>query len=457
MKRGLQAAATVALVVAAIAIAAATPLAGLDDRAMRAAALVLLTVGLWALASIPEHLTSLLFFLLAVLLAVAPPAVIFSGFSSATFWLVLGGLVIADAVHTTGLGSRIAARLFMRHSNSYAALACAVMVVAALLAFLMPGTVGRILLLVPIVAAAAERAGLARGGRGTVGLLLIAIVGSYQSGLGILSANAPNMVLAGVAEQLYAVHLTYAKWLLLQFPLMAFAKCALLVWLACRFFGEPIAGATAPPAPGPMSAAEKRLSRILLAALLLWATDFLHGIAPGWVALAAALAVLMPRIGVLPAAAFNDVKFSAAIYIAATVGLGTVTAATGLATALGDVLRGWLPLAEGADFVNIMTLTTLSTVMGLVVTNPAQPALMGPLAGPLAEAAGWNVDQVLMTMAVGIATLVLPYQVPPVVVGMHAAGVRLGATLLLTLPVAAVSLLVFNPLNYLWWRLVGFL
>jgi hypothetical protein len=331
------------------------------------------------------------------------------------------------------------------------------MVVAALLAFLMPGTVGRILLLVPIVVAAAERAGLARGGRGTLGLLLIAIVGSYQSGLGILSANAPNMVLAGVAEQLYGVHLTYAKWLLLQFPVMAFAKCVLLVWLACRFFGEPIAGASAPPAPGPMSAAEKRLSRILLAALLLWATDFLHGIAPGWVALAAALAVLMPRIGVLPAAAFNDVKFSAAIYIAATVGLGTVTAATGLATALGDVLRGWLPLADGADFVNFMTLTTLSTVMGLVGTNPAQPALMGPLAAPLAEAAGWNVDQVLMTMAVGIATMVLPYQVPPVVVGMHAAGVRLASTLRLTLPVAALSLLVFNPLNYLWWRLVGFL
>jgi len=457
LKRRLLTAATAALVLAALALLVTAPPGGLDDRALRAGALILLTVGLWALGTVPEHLTSLLFFLLAVLLGVAAPGVIFSGFASAIFWLVLGGLVIADAVHQTGLGSRIAARLFARYSYSYPVLAIAVMVATTVLALVMPGTVGRILLLIPIVIGAAERAGLARGGRGTLGLLLVAIVGSYQVGIGILPANAPNLVLAGVADQLYGVHFTYAQWLYLQFPLMAAAKCALLIWMACRFFGEPISAVTAPPAAGPMSGEEKRLTGILLAALLLWMTDFLHGIAAGWVALAAAIVILLPRVGALPAAAFNNIKFSAAIYIAATVGLGTVAAASGLAEAFGAASRSWLPLAEGADFGNFMVLTTLGTVMGLVGTNPAQPALMGPLAGTFAAAAGWNVEQVLMTMAVGIATMVLPYQVPPVVVGLQAAGISLAKALRLTLPIAVLSLLVFNPLNYLWWRLTGFL
>jgi anion transporter len=457
LKQRLLAAATVALVLAALALLFTAPPGGLDERAMRAAALILLTVGLWALGTVPEHVTSLLFFLLAVLFAVAPPAVIFLGFSTATFWLVLGGLVIAEAVHKTGLGSRIAARLFARYSTSYPVLATAVMVATTVLATVMPGTVGRILLLIPIVVGAAERAGLARGGRGMLGLLLIAIVGSYQIGIGILPANAPNLVLAGVADQLYGVHFTYAQWLWLQFPLMAAAKCALLVWLTCRFLGERIAGAEAPPAAGAMSDAEKRLTWILLAALGFWITDFLHGIAAGWVALAAAILILLPRVGARPATAFNDIKFSAAIYIAATVGLGTVTAASGLAEAFGAASRSWLPLAAGADFGNFMVLTTLGTVMGMVGTNPAQPALMGPLADTFATAAGWNVEQVLMTMAVGIATMVLPYQVPPVVVGLQAAGISLASALRLTLPIAVLSLLVFNPLNYLWWRLTGFL
>jgi hypothetical protein len=206
-----------------------------------------------------------------------------------------------------------------------------------------------------------------------------------------------------------------------------------------------------------MSDAEKRLTWILLAALLLWMTDFLHGIAAGWVALAAAIVILMPRVGALPAAAFNNTKFSAAIYIAATVGLGTVAAASGLAEAFGAASRAWLPLADGADFGNFMVLTTLGTVMGMVGTNPAQPALMGPLAATFAAAAGWDVEQVLMTMAVGIATMVLPYQVPPAVVGLQAAGIPLATALRLVLPIAVLSLLVFNPLNYLWWRLTGFL
>jgi len=50
----------------------------------------------------------------------------------------------------------------------------------------------------------------------------------------------------------------------------------------------------------------------------------------------------------------------------------------------------------------------------------------------------------------------LPYQVPPVVVGLHAAGLSLRDALRVTIPLAAVSLLVLVPLDYLWWALIGY-
>jgi di/tricarboxylate transporter len=53
----------------------------------------------------------LLFFLLATLLSIAPPSVVFSGFQSSAFWLVFGGLVIGVALDSTGLGARIATRV----------------------------------------------------------------------------------------------------------------------------------------------------------------------------------------------------------------------------------------------------------------------------------------------------------------------------------------------------------
>ena len=46
------------------------PPAGATPLVMHAAALMLFTVGLWATGVVPEYVTSLLFFLLAVLLAV---------------------------------------------------------------------------------------------------------------------------------------------------------------------------------------------------------------------------------------------------------------------------------------------------------------------------------------------------------------------------------------------------
>jgi len=65
--------------------------------------LILLTIGLLATSAIPEYLTVLLFFALAMIFALAPAGVVFSGFESAGLWLIFGGLVLGVAVHITGL------------------------------------------------------------------------------------------------------------------------------------------------------------------------------------------------------------------------------------------------------------------------------------------------------------------------------------------------------------------
>ena len=59
-------------------------------------------------------------------------------------------------------------------------------------------------------------------------------------------------------------------------------------------------------APPPMSGDEKRLTVILLAAVVLWATDCVHEVYPGWIGLAAGLSTLMPGVGVMPITAFSE-------------------------------------------------------------------------------------------------------------------------------------------------------
>lgn len=446
--------------IAVIAVAAAMlvlpPPAGVEPGTMRAAALVFFTVGLWAANALPEYLTGLLFFALAMIFAVAPAQVVFSGFASATLWLVLGGLILAEGVNRTGLARRLAGVVFDRYAGSYRQLVIAVVVASVVLSFLMPATVSRVLLLVPIVAAAAERVGFERGGNGYNGLCLAALMTTYQCGTAILPANAPNLVLTGSAEALYGVNINYAEYLWLQFPVMGALKGVLIVVFICWLFraelkpGSPVAAE--PPA---LSPAERRMAVILIVALALWATDFLHGIKAGWIALAAAIACILPRVGVMPVTAFHDVRMGTFFYVAATLGIGLVTQETGLSDALGRALHGVLPLAPGADFTNFVALSLFSTTAGVFTTNPALPAVLAPLAAYFSEATGWPIKAALMTIGMGFTMFLLPHQVPPIVVGMHVAALRISTVLRLSLPLVAFSIVVLWPLHFLWWRLVG--
>jgi anion transporter len=446
----------VLVIIAAIIFFLPAP-SGYTSQTMHAGALCLLVIGLWALSALPEHLVGLLFFLLAMVFAIAPAGVVFSGFASGTLWLVLGGLIVAEAVNSTGLGIRLARTMIGRHALSYRALIAAVVLVCSLMCIVMPATVSRILLLLPIMAALAQRLGLPPGSTGYDGVALAVIMTNYQVGTAFLPANAPNLVLAGAAETLYKTTFIYGEWLLVQLPVIGVLKALVIIGLLWWLFPDTTTPPAAQEPDAPMSGDEKRLTAILAAAVILWATDFAHGIHPGWVGLAAGLATLMPRIGVMPVSAFTErVKLSPFFYIAAILGLGAIMVETGLSRALGVALQGGLNLQRGHDAVNFATLTLLATLTGAAVTNVAQPALLAPLAGHFADATGWPLKAALMTIVLGFTTAVFPFQVPPMMVGVQVAGLKLRRVLRLSVPLALISLLVLLPIDYFWWQVIGY-
>ena len=64
---------------------------------------------------------------------------------------------------------------------------------------------------------------------------------------------------------------------------------------------------------------------------------------------------------------------------------------------------------------------------------------------------------VLMTQVLGFSTIVLPYVSAPLVVGMQLGGERLRHATRLCLWLAVPSFLILWPLDYLWWRLLGWI
>ncbi len=426
-----------------------------DGNAPAILGLILLTIGLLATSAIPEYLTALLFFALAMIFALAPASVVFSGFESAALWLIFGGMVLGVAVHTTGLGARLAHRLAPVFGTSYTGVIFGTLLSGMVFGFLMPSSMGRVVLLLPITLALAKRLGFTEDSRGYKGMVLAAGLGCFLPTFGILPANVPNVVLLGIAEELYDAPLTYGHWLLLHFPVLGLLKAGAIGGLIVALFPDRPRTETRAPAPGPMTAAERRLAVVVLLALAGWMTDFLHGISPAWVSLSAAVVVMFPGFGLFGPRDFAKIDFGPLVYVAGILGLGAVIAYSGWGAELGAAIAQVPSLGADQPLGNFATLTAAGIGVGLASTLPGVPAVLTPLAGDLAEATGLSIQSVLMLQVPGFSTPLLPYQAPPLIVAMQIARMRAAEAIKLVGAIALVTLTVLLPLDYLWWRLLG--
>ncbi len=430
---------------------------GVTPEMMRGAAVILFTIGFFATGVIPEYLTAVGFFLFSVLLGVAAPEKVFSGFASGALWLVIGGMAIGIAVTETGLGERIARGLFARFTRSYARAIAAVIGVTFLLGFFIPSGIARIVLLFPVVTSLADQIGLEPRSRGRTGMVLALGMTIFNPPVAILPSVVPNVILAGASETIYGLGFRYGSWLLLHLPVTGILKAVVIFAVVALLFPDQTRALARHEERTPWSADERRLAVVLAATLSLWMTDALHGISPAWVALASGFVCLLPRVGFAPAQALNQqIPLGLVLYVAATLGMGTVIVDTGLGKLLGQVLLEWMDLGTGESVRNFAALVGLSTFTTMVVTVGATPPVLAPLAGDLATASGIGLMPVLMAMVIGYTVVFLPYQAPPLMLTIQMAGVSVGMATRVTLAVAVAAILILVPLNYLWWVALGF-
>ncbi|WBU49246.1 SLC13 family permease [Kosakonia pseudosacchari] len=415
-----------------------------------------ITIVLWATSLLPEFITALLFFTAAMVAKIAPPEVIFGGFASSAFWLVFSGFVLGVAIRKTGLADRAARALSAKLTDSWLQMVASVVLLSYALAFVMPSNMGRIALLMPIVAAMAARAGINEGTRSWYGLALAVGFGTFQLSATILPANVPNLVMSGAAEGSYGIHLNYVPYLLLHTPVLGILKGLILIGLICWLFpGRPRAAREQTPSE-PMSREEKRLAWMLAVVLTLWVTESWHGIGPAWTGLAAACVTLLPRVGFITGDEFaSGVNIRTCIYVAGILGLAITVTQTGIGSAVGDALLHVMPLDPARPFTSFLALTGITTALNFIMTANGVPALFTTLAQSFADATGFPLLSVIMIQVLGYSTPLLPYQASPIVVAMALGKVPARSGMLLCLALAVVTYLVLLPLDYAWFSVLG--
>lgn len=436
-----------------------TPVADLfTGRQQLSALLIMAGMVLFATSALPEFVSALVILTLAMLLSLAPAEVVFSGLTSTACWLIFSGLVIGIAIAETGLAQRISGRFSRYLDSSYARLITGIVLMGVMLGFVMPSSVGRVVLFIPIALAIAEHCGFASGSRGQQGVALAAAFGCHLPTFAILPANIPNMIMIGSAEKIHGWTPMFAEYLLLHFPVLGVLKAVLLIWLILKLYPDTPQKSGRVDSGGRFSGSESRLMLIMLTTLGFWLTDSIHHISAAWIGLAAATLLLLPGIGMVSPKSFNaKVNISSILVVAGLLGIASLINYSEISQIVGGRVLEWLPLEPGRDAVNFFSLSLAAVFTGVVATLAGVPATLTPLAEQISQMTGFSLEAVLMTQVFGFSTVVFTYQSVPLMMAMPLAGVPIGHAARLCLILAVLTVLVLLPLDYLWWQLLGWI
>lgn len=445
------------LALAAILAATVCALFGICPGLWQPAAIAIATTLLWATGALPEDQTALIFFASASLSGISRPDVVLSGFTTGALWLVFGGLVIGAAVRRTGLDRAIAAPVIARVKGTYTQAVFAITLLSLILSFLVPSSMTRVILMMPVVLAICDALGMPAG-RGRHGLVVTAVLMNYYFGIGILPANVPNMALVGSLEKNLHIHLQFADYFFTYFPALSLLKAALAAALISFAYRVPIVPARRDDAKAVADAPGRKLvALVLVVALLLWITDFAHGISPAWIALTVAIIFMFPGIDIVPVSQFSAlVNIRPLFFVAGILGLGNFIAVSGLGSAAAVQLASLVGLNANGSIKEAALLIGIASAMGLLATHGGMAAMLPSLAQDLARLSGLPIDIVIGTIVVGYSILLFPYQVPPTVVGFQMAQVPHRAAAVSVLWIGLVTSIVAVPCQFLWWRLIGF-
>jgi di/tricarboxylate transporter len=347
----------------------------------------------WIADVLPEFVTALLVCVAAVVCGVTSARVAFSGFTSASVFLLLVIFGLSSLVSRSGLTFRAALlgmKLFPASYHGQAwALACSGLATTTLI----PSINGRLTMAGPLVIAIKDTLRLPDHGRGAAGLALAAYMGFGQMSFLFMNGTAACFVLVGLMPPAAAARVTWGSWLLAALPLGLTVFAGSVLTVLWRFRPERDGGMEARVLEAQLRVMgridhQERLGLVALVALLaIFVLEPLHGIEPAWLGLSlvGVLFVLGADRNML-----RGVDYPYLLYFGAFVSLAAITRASGVDRALVTLVQPYGAALAASPYVLLGALCGASYLMTAFVPGlPARPVLM--IASlPLAERFGYH-------------------------------------------------------------------
>jgi solute carrier family 13 (sodium-dependent dicarboxylate transporter), member 2/3/5 len=434
----------------------------LNPRAQHAIAIALFMIFGWAAEVMDHGLTGLIGCYLFWALGVVRFDVAFSGFADDTPWFLMGAILFGTMAAKSGLARRLAYMVSIRVGATYSRLLLALILSDFLLTFLVPSGMARITIMAAIAIGLIEEFGLGIGsnvGRGTFLIITYTATVFDKS----IIAGAAAITGRGIMESIGHANVLWSRWLLAYLPsdiVTILVAWRLTLWLyppetaslpgGIEFLQSELRKA------GRWSPMEKKTLALALAAIALWATDFLHHLSPSMIGLGIGLLSVLPLVGVLQIDDLKRINFLQLFFVAAAVSMGKVLSATKGLDVLTNIVFGWMQPLLSHNFLSILALYWGGFVYHIFLAS--EISMLGtsmPLLMNFASAHGLSTLKLGMIWVFASGGKIFVYQSGVLIIGYSYGYFRAKDLLRLGLLLSVVDSLLLLLVVPFYWPLLG--
>lgn len=320
----------------------------LDPKIKHALAITSFMIIAWITEAMAHALTGLIGCYLYWALGVVKFETAFSGFANDTAWFLFGAILFGMMATKTGLARRLAYMVMRRVGNTYSRILLGLILSDFLLTFLVPSGIARVVLMAAVALGLIEAFGVGPGSNIGRGMFIIL---TYTAGIfdKMVIAGAASITARGLIEKVGGVEVLWSRWFLAYLPcdlITIFVAWRLTLWLyppekaalpgGASFLKDEL------KKMGKWSPLEKKAALLMLIAVGLWATDFLHHISPALIGLGVGLFAALPRLGVLDVDDLKRLNYLPVFFVAAAVSMGEVLVSTKALDVLTGVMFAWM-------------------------------------------------------------------------------------------------------------------
>lgn len=450
--------------------------AGMPAVAQKVLAVTAWMAAWWVSEAIPIAATALLPLVLFPATGAVGMAAAAAPYANPNVFLFLGGFIIAKCIERQNLHRRLALGIVAVVGTSPERLMLGFMAATALLSMWISNT-ATALMMMPIglavisqfSALAGEGGGVSASRFGACLMLSIAYAASV-GGIATLIGTPPNIVFAGVAEEMLGVTITFGRWLAYGLPVSLVMLVLIWVYMTrIAYRGLPtVPGGQAVirrelAAMGPLSRGEKGAAAVFLFVAAAWITrplwqEYLPQITDPVIAIAGALATFAIPVDFARGRYLNDwqtasgIPWGILLLFGGGLSLAGVFADSGLAAWLGAQLTVLRVLPPVAVVVVVVALVVLLTE---VTSNVATTSMMMPVAAAMATGMGIHPFLLMITAATAAScAFMLPVATPPNAVVFASGYVTIPQMARAGLWLNVISVVVIAAAGYWWVPLV---